>query len=407
MQNLIAKKLITSTMLEMSTERKIGRNDPCPCGAMKIDKTPLKYKKCCGLKIPTSVPKQVIDYFMQNQPVPEPFEKGGFLTGRPFITEVFNDNRMRAVANVVYRRPMDETFHMFLFRRFSEILTQKWVEEQEILENPHEIIKWFRETQAMVLPPENSPAGTVRAIQMTGNIRALLSLAYDFYSLQHCSAPVQPKLLNRLRDSFQFQGARYEIAVAALACRAGFEIKWINTDSKHCEFTGVHRITGDKAAFEVKSHHREGVLGQKGIFEADNARIKIIDHVREAVEQVPTEDIPLIIFDDLNLPLTAEKLVSEKKWFMEVEKQLEKYGFLNTDDYKRCGALFITNFSWHFHSDIPPDENELLAHFHLGGKYSLKPETVLNFLELASKQYGYVPMLQHEFPNAPVPQFVK
>ena len=26
---------------------KIGRNDPCPCGAMK-DGNPLKYKKCCG-----------------------------------------------------------------------------------------------------------------------------------------------------------------------------------------------------------------------------------------------------------------------------------------------------------------------------------------------------------------------
>ena len=27
---------------------KIGRNDPCPCGATKPDGTPIKYKNCCG-----------------------------------------------------------------------------------------------------------------------------------------------------------------------------------------------------------------------------------------------------------------------------------------------------------------------------------------------------------------------
>lgn len=27
---------------------KIGRNDPCPCGAKKLDGTPIKYKHCCG-----------------------------------------------------------------------------------------------------------------------------------------------------------------------------------------------------------------------------------------------------------------------------------------------------------------------------------------------------------------------
>jgi len=27
---------------------KVGRNDPCPCGAAKPDGTPIKYKHCCG-----------------------------------------------------------------------------------------------------------------------------------------------------------------------------------------------------------------------------------------------------------------------------------------------------------------------------------------------------------------------
>ncbi|PJC28213.1 hypothetical protein CO054_01270, partial [Candidatus Shapirobacteria bacterium CG_4_9_14_0_2_um_filter_39_11] len=28
-------------------KKKIGRNDPCPCGATKPDGTPKKYKHCC------------------------------------------------------------------------------------------------------------------------------------------------------------------------------------------------------------------------------------------------------------------------------------------------------------------------------------------------------------------------
>ena len=28
--------------------KKVGRNDPCPCGAKKPDGSPKKYKHCCG-----------------------------------------------------------------------------------------------------------------------------------------------------------------------------------------------------------------------------------------------------------------------------------------------------------------------------------------------------------------------
>ena len=28
--------------------KKVGRNDSCPCGKLKSDGQPIKYKKCCG-----------------------------------------------------------------------------------------------------------------------------------------------------------------------------------------------------------------------------------------------------------------------------------------------------------------------------------------------------------------------
>jgi len=377
-------------------KNKLGRNDPCFCGAKKPDGTPKKYKYCHEAEVPKIIKELTQE--IANQPR-EPFEKGGFLTGRPFISEIFKGECMRAVKNVIYRRPMDETFHMFILRRLSETLTREWVEAEEKKENPHVVIQWFREAQGIISTADQQDISTLRSVKLTGNMRALLALAYDFYTLQHCGAPVLPKLLNRLRNEQEFQGARYEIAIAGLVARSGFEIEWVNGENKHGEFIGTHKVTKDKAVFEAKSHHRSGVLGKDGEFNAEETRTKIMDHVREAIAQTKDTDLPIVIFDDLNLPLSTGTKLNEKEWFNEVEEHLEKYGFLSDIKYKKCGALLVTNFSWHFHSEIPPDTNELVTHFHINGPYSLRQDTVLQYLDLAAKQYGHVPDLLHEFEN--------
>lgn len=232
---------------------KIGRNNPCPCGALKPNGSRKKYKHCCIDKERTpSIPKEVLDELLAKTKPPEPFEKGGFLVGRHFIDEVFKGKRFRAVGSTVYSRPLDETFHIFLFRRLSEILGREWfeVEQRKSDTDRHPIVHWFDETQKITENASDPKLGKkVLSIKFTGNMKALLSVAYDFYSLQHCSANVLPKLLNRLKDKNQFQGARYEIAVGGLVVRSGFDIKWVNDKDKHCEFIGVHKVTGEKVAF--------------------------------------------------------------------------------------------------------------------------------------------------------------
>jgi hypothetical protein len=90
----------------------------------------------------------------------------------------------------------------------------------------------------------------------------------------------------------------------------------------------------------------------------------------------------------------------KKKWFKEVEESLEKYNFYKNEEYKRCGSLIITNFSWHFDYEVPPEQNELVTHFTAGeGPYILKTDTILKYLDIAAKQYGVVPALEHEFKN--------
>ena len=334
---------------------------------------------------------------LASRPV-EPFEKGGFLTGRGFVDHEAFGKRFRAVGNELNGRPLDETFHLFLLRRFVDIVGGQWLEDQKVLpsEEQHPLSLWFEETRiAIEGNPQKTPSG-ITGLSMTGNMRALLAIAYDFYSLHHCQARVLPKLLNRLKDKRQFQGARYEIAVGGLVVRSGFLIEWVNDEDKHCEFVGKHKITGDRAAFEAKSHHRDGVLGFTGTvpFDPASAKVKVLDHIKEALEQSP-KDIPLIIFDDLNLPLTPDKAFEEKQWFTEVEAQLklQQSSFSGT----QYGALILTNFSWHFDASVPKVENEIATHFHTGGPFSLKFDTITTYLVPAGKQYGIVPPKAEEF----------
>lgn len=380
----------------MTDKKKTGRNDPCPCGSLKDDGTSQKYKKCC-LKKEEEL-KEVVRKAQQEmaERTPEPFEKGGFITGRPFISEVAQGKRWRAVGNTVYTSPVGETFHQFLLIRLSAHLTQEWFENEKKSDSPHQIVQWYLETEEIIKSGEKEKAKNAESIKMTGNVRSLLSLAYDFYSLEHCGAKVQPKLLNRLKNKTQFQGAKYEIAAAATVCRAGFVIKWLPDDgTKHGEFTGKHKVTGFEAVFEAKSHHRGGVLGKDGEFNGEIAKTKITDHVREAIDQTNDSGLPLIVFDDLNLPLTAGVPTNEKTWFKEIDGQLKKYGFMEKEEYKKCKTLVITNFSWHFHYDVPPDDNEQLIFFWTEPDKKL-PETILNFVIPAVKQYGHVPALLYE-----------
>jgi hypothetical protein len=253
------------------------------------------------------------------------------------------------------------------------------------------MFNWVVELK-LALNENNSNVDTnVSSVELTGGLRALLAIAYDIYSLQHCGTTILPKMIKRLKDPKLFQGARYEIAVGGIVARSGFKIEWFseNDKGKHCEFIGTHTITGEKIAFEAKSHHRDGVLGKPGDFDAEKSKVKILDHVREAIEQSP-KDIPLVIFDDLNLPISEDPDLSKRKWFDEIDQQMQYGKFFGNDNKTQYGALIITNFSWHFHSKVPQRENEVVTYFHVGKKFSLKQETI-KFLIEGTKQYGFVP----------------
>jgi hypothetical protein len=340
----------------------------------------------------------------------EPLIDHGILTGRPFIAIEAEGQRFRVVGNRVYTRPLNETFHEFIINHLRDTLRMKfaadWGSKQETLptEKQHPIYRWHTETIDAV--KTRGDRSGISSVVMTGNIKALRALAFDIYTLEHHSIPFRTEHWLRLQHVDQFQGVRYEIAVAAMACRVGFKIEWCSGKGKKGEFLGTHLASGQKIVFEAKSHHRAGILGRDGSFDPVNAKIKIEGHLKEALEQTQDAKLPLILFDDLNLPIDA-KPMDEEKWFKDIEKVFSGNEFLAGLHATHYGALMITNFGWHFHEKLPSKkEVDVLSYWHTGGQYSLDPG-IIRLLSEAGKQYGTVPAMLGEmgdFATTPPPQ---
>jgi hypothetical protein len=129
-----------------------------------------------------------------------------------------------AIGSRLYTdRPPTETFHEFILHVLRGTLGEPWRAEQAALpdRDRHFILKCFERFSEFKKqntdPEELAREGQVSA-EMTGWVRYLLSLAWDVASLVH-AGELPDALIRRLRDREQYQGARYEIAIAAIFAR--------------------------------------------------------------------------------------------------------------------------------------------------------------------------------------------
>jgi hypothetical protein len=313
---------------------------------------------------------------------------------------------VRAVGSTLIFRPLEQTFHEFLFQHLTHTVSSAWIksEQQRPRAERHVIATWYLELLDLMRRGAPDPdVPKTNAAQMTGSVRSLLALAYDVYTIAHTGKGILPKMVDRLRHPQQFQGAMFEIAMAAIAIRAGFDIAWINATSKHVEFAGTHALSNERVAFEAKSHHRDGVLGRPGRFDPSAAREKVMTHVRAAVAQA-ARDTPLIVFDDLNLPPTPHVGLGDTGWFRSMRSSFGKYGFDAEFGHSQLAAVIATNFAWHFDCEqagadrFPP--NEVLVLRRDGGPLTIRAD-VLQLLEMAAQQYGRVPGRLHERADVP------
>lgn len=407
-------KLTARNILAMS----LSRNDPCHCGSGK------KYKKChlaadekgiAGLTpgVPTReklrvraeqrrIPPEVMAEF-QRHTRDETERQATYGDVRQIVHTDFQGYKMIAVGNTIHwsktwRTPVD-----FLFDYIAKVLGRDWGKSELAKPFPerHVVLQWYDHLQQFKKRHTAGHDGLKQAAP-DGPTRAYLALAYDLY-IAGDSLVLQQRLVQRLKHKDQFQGARYELGVAATMIRAGFELKLVDeTDVtiKHPEFIATHKRTDEAFAVEAKSRHRKGVLGREGEpLTREQFRVGITDLLRKAVAKRP-ENRPYIIFVDANMP--PEIAANDQEvWLSEVSQSIASVGH----GYSTAGVfeggpfnlLVLTN--WPDHYGAPGDslpEGLGFTTEPLNPAVRIKDRSIIQEIERAVSQYGIIPK---EFPK--------
>jgi hypothetical protein len=334
---------------------KTGRNEPCPCGKTGPDGNRLKYKRCCGsvAPIPAPAPKLPPDDWITQQMArhraSELIRQQQQGLGRPIIGGQLEHHQIVAVKNKVHWGKW-KTFPDFLQDYIKTTLDPLWGNSE--LAKPfgerHPIIQWY-EAYCAFQRKNSIGTGKVQSGQITGVVACYLMLAYNLYLIGH-NVDLQARMVARLKDKANFQGAYYELMVASILLRAGFELTLedeTSRDTKHCEFAAVSKKTGKKYWIEAKM---KGVSGLMGKTDADGSNdtdplSHLVKHLAGALRKPAADD--RMIFVDVNAELAADLGPDNPPAFMQAaERRMERY----VQTQMPAGAtayVFVTCTSFH------------------------------------------------------------
>lgn len=235
----------------MISKRKVGRNDPCPCGSGR------KYKKC-HLNTPSPETIDRANLMFQKMDAKEFQRKEQQGLGKPIISTDANGVRVVAIGSDVLYSDKWKTFPDFLFDYIIKTLGRDWYKEEAIKSQreQHTIIQWFNSLNRLRNEADLAK-GEIGSLIMTGECKAYLDLSYNLYLLQH-NEGVQSEIIRRLKisDQSNFYGAFYETFVAANFIKAGFDIEFEDEQdgtTTHCEFTATHQKTRRQFSVEAKA----------------------------------------------------------------------------------------------------------------------------------------------------------
>jgi hypothetical protein len=196
-----------------------------------------------------------------------------------------------------------------------------------------------------------------------------------------------------LRSREGFQGARYEIAMAASLVRAGCDVNWINPNNaipglKTCELIATHRLTGISFAVQAKSKHREGILNQKGIFDTKAEHNGISRLLMDALKK-DSQNLSLVIFIDLNLPFYSDGN-NKTNSILQIEGAVSKRRRL-LSTHEQLALIVFTNFPFHYGKaeEATPLTNHCFA-MPKNIKQRLSEE-IKKDIEDSLLRYGYIP----------------
>jgi hypothetical protein len=367
---------------------KLGRNDPCPCGST------LKYKKCCD---PTKLERRQYTKGAVHASLAfdeaEFAKQGGYC--RPHIHTMHGGERVRAVGSAVHRRPPQETFHEFLINFGKWSFGERWYKDQLKLprDQMHQFMLWcvaysdFSKANAT----EANQTATGWSAVPSGPVSSLLLMGNDLYWLQH-TGNWSGKLMKRLRDRHEFQGARYELAIASMFARFGYKLRFLNEKStRHCEFIATHASGSPQIAVEVKSRRRPGVYHHPGKLDEETAvRGDVWKLLDDAMKQDPG-NMPFLIFVDVNALPTPGTHLFAKTWATDVKGHLERLGAPSPENPDSFTGLVFTNYAYHYGDNAQPaPPSEHIAIWSNYPRHQLK-EDVVGQLMAALDRYGETP----------------
>lgn len=310
-----------------NNSNKVSRNTLCPCGSGK------KYKYCCYDKTTSDIGKAKKE---------EIYRKFGHV--RPIINADFQGRKFVAVGNELFHSKTWNTFPDFLVDYAFFVLESKWGNEEikKPFDERHQILKWY-DCMCRIQQQHTKGEGIWFKCASSGPLAAFMHLAYDLYTLKHHSA-LQNEVIRRLKNKHQFQGARFELFVAATCIRSGFDIEYedeTDISKKHPEFRAKHRETGQIILVEAKSRHRPGVLYFPGQKEPDHLiKAGIGRLLSQAIQKAGKH--PYVIFIDINLP-PSESIFFKKSIFKEIENTINFICGTGKDIKNKYNLIIIMN----------------------------------------------------------------
>jgi SEC-C motif len=277
---------------------KIGRNQLCPCTSGR------KYKLCCGSanNTPKRLPASLeITRALEAHYAKERIRQEQQGLGRPIIAGRLNDHQIVAVGNTVHWSAKAKTFPDFLGEYIKRVLGSDWgnAELAKPFDQRHTLLQWYdaycRYQAATIKTP-----GEMSTAEVTGVVACYLGTAYSLYVLDH-NVELQTRLVRRLKNPRDFQGAYYELIVANALIRAGFKLTLedeTDRSAKHCEFAAVSQRTGKKYWVEAKMRAVVGLLGKDDNDGTRNPNpiSQMIPHLNGALAK-PAADDRLIFID--------------------------------------------------------------------------------------------------------------
>lgn len=312
---------------------------------------------------------------------------------RSVVSATFRGFKFVAVGNELHQSKDWKTFPDFLFYYIRYVFGRDWglAEMRKPQTERHQIVQWYSHVCRYQKLQQRGPNG-LYAMEPDGITAAYMLLAYDLYVLRH-HQHLQDLVVRRLKDANQFQGARFELLVAATLVRSGCDLQFEDESdptTKHPELVATHRETGEAFDVEAKSRHRPGVLGFSGEREKPEAmKLGIRRLLNRASEKCGSR--PLAVFLDLNLPpeLVAP---SNQEWLNEVRTEIERLA-IDANAVWPFALAVITNHPDHYgqFAEAKPPQMGYIVEPQGTVRNPLKQPGIADDIERALRQYGTIP----------------